>query len=177
MLRVLASTRTDIAVLSARHAETPISKGASGRDESGTGRTYERFPVESITRQVCERWKETLATHRFNGELPRVEAGAQTSRQPGPFTMIRCRSRTRTPALKRRPAKLRAGACGYKVTFIPGENMAKIDPYNGRASAPWDEFDIPPYTSPVEGCLRKSSRPPFEMVRSPRYSNARNMQG
>jgi glycosyltransferase involved in cell wall biosynthesis len=65
---------------------------------------------------------------------------------------------------------------GYKVTFIPGDNMAKIDPYTAELQRRGVECLYHPFYFSVEDVFRK--RPvPFDLVYLHRYSNASKYGG
>src|SRR5262249_59723950 len=70
-------------------------EGASA-GTSVTGGGMKRFQAINH-RKFFERWKDTLATHRFNGELPELEA-ERSVRRARSLSTIRCRNLTRMPA-------------------------------------------------------------------------------
>src|SRR5205814_1612790 len=83
-------------------------------------------------RKFFERWKDTLATHRFNSELPALEAERS----------VRMRALVIDDSVPEPDKDAGSNAVfqhiltlqrlGYKVTFIPGDNMARIDPYTAE---------------------------------------------
>src|SRR4029079_18420038 len=102
-------------------------EGASaGTSTAGTG--MKRFQAINH-RKFFERWKETLANHRFNGELPELEVERTVEKRalfiddsvPEPD-----KDAGSNAALQHMFSLQRLG---YKLTFIPADNMARIDPY------------------------------------------------
>jgi glycosyltransferase involved in cell wall biosynthesis len=65
---------------------------------------------------------------------------------------------------------------GYKVTFIPADNMARIDPYTGDLQRRGIECRYHPFYSSVEDAFRKGGPPP-DLVYLHRYSNASKYGG
>jgi glycosyltransferase involved in cell wall biosynthesis len=65
---------------------------------------------------------------------------------------------------------------GYKVTFIPGDNMARIEPYTTELQRRGIECLYHPYYFSVEDVFRKQQTP-FELVYLHRYSNASKYAG
>jgi glycosyltransferase involved in cell wall biosynthesis len=60
---------------------------------------------------------------------------------------------------------------GYKVTFLPADNMAKIDPYTGQLQKLGIECQYYPHYWSVEEVFRKAAVKP-DLVYLHRYSNA-----
>jgi glycosyltransferase involved in cell wall biosynthesis len=65
---------------------------------------------------------------------------------------------------------------GYKVTFIPGDNMARIDPYTADLQRRGIECLYHPFYFSVEDVFRKQPIP-CELVYLHRYSNASKYAG
>src|SRR5438067_3933785 len=149
-------------------------EGASA-GTSVTGSGVKRFQAVNH-RKFFDRWKDTLAAHRFNGEVPELEA-ERTVRQralviddsvPEPD-----KDAGSNAAFQHILALQRLG---YKVTFIPGDNMAKIDPYTAELQRRGVECLYHPFYFSVEDVFRK--RPvPFDLVYLHRYSNASKYAG
>ncbi len=149
-------------------------EGASG-GTSVTGTGMKRF--QSINhRKFFERWKDTLATHRFNGELPELEA-ERNVRQRALFIDDSVPEPDKDAGSNAAfQHMLSLQRLGYKVTFIPGDNMAKIDPYTTELQRRGIECLYHPYYFSVEDVFRKQPTP-FELVYLHRYSNASKYAG
>ena len=65
---------------------------------------------------------------------------------------------------------------GYKVTFIPGDNMARIHPYTTELQRRGIECPYHPYYFSVEDVFRKQQIP-FDLVYLHRYTNASKYAG
>ncbi len=65
---------------------------------------------------------------------------------------------------------------GYQVTFIPGDNLARIHPYTTELQRRGIECLYHPYYFSVEDVFRKQQIP-FELVYLHRYSNASEVCG
>ena len=149
-------------------------EGASaGTSVTGTG--MKRFQAVNH-RKFLERWKDVLATHRFNGELPELEA-ERAVRQRALFIDDSVPEPDKDAGSNAAfQHMLSLQRLGYKVTFIPGDNMAKIDPYTADLQRRGIECLYHPYYFSVEDVFRK--RPvPFELVYLHRYSNASKYAG
>src|SRR5947209_13329854 len=155
-------------------SEVIHAEGASART-SVTGTGVKRFQAINH-RKFFERWKDTLATHRFNGELPELE----------PERSVRMRALVIDDSVPEPDKDAGSNAAfqhilslqrlGYKVTFIPGDNMAKIDPYTADLQRRGVECLYHPYSFSVEDVFRK--RPvPFDLVYLHRHSNASKYAG
>jgi GT2 family glycosyltransferase/glycosyltransferase involved in cell wall biosynthesis len=149
-------------------------EGASA-GTSVTGSGMKRFQAINH-RKFFDRWKDTLASHRFNGELPELEAERSVQLRalviddsvPEPD-----KDAGSNAAFQHILALQRLG---YKVTFIPGDNMAKIDPYTAELQRRGVECLYHPFYFSVEDVFRK--RPvPFDLVYLHRYSNASKYGG
>jgi O-antigen biosynthesis protein len=149
-------------------------EGASA-GTSVTGGGMKRFQAINH-RKFFERWKDTLATHRFNSELPELEAERS----------VRMRALVIDDSVPEPDKDAGSNAVfqhiltlqrlGYKVTFIPGDNMARIDPYTAELQRRGVECLYHPYYFSVEDVFRK--RPlPFDLVYLHRYSNASKYGG
>ena len=149
-------------------------EGASGGTNL-TGSGMKRFQAINH-RKFFERWKDTLASHRFNGELPELEAERNVRRRalfiddsvPEPD-----KDAGSNAAFQH---MLSLQRLGYKVTFIPGDNMARIDPYTAELQRRGIECLYHPYYFSVEDVFRKQQTP-FELVYLHRYSNASKYAG
>ena len=149
-------------------------EGASaGTSVTGTG--VKRFQAVNH-RKFFDRWKDTLAAHRFNGEMPELEAERA----------VRQRALVIDDSVPEPDKDAGSNAVfqhiltlqrlGYKVTFIPGDNMARIDPYTTELQRRGVECLYHPYYFSVEDVFRK--RPlPFDLVYLHRYSNASKYGG
>jgi len=149
-------------------------EGASA-GTSVTGSGMKRFQAINH-RKFFDRWKETLAGHRFNGAMPELEAERS----------VRQRALMIDDSVPEPDKDAGSNAAfqhiltlqrlGYKVTFIPGDNMAKIDPYTTDLQRRGVECLYHPYYFSVEDVFRK--RPvPFDLVYLHRYSNASKYGG
>jgi len=149
-------------------------EGASA-GTSVTGGGMKRFQAINH-RKFFERWKDTLATHRFNSELPELEAERS----------VRMRALVIDDSVPEPDKDAGSNAVfqhiltlqrlGYKVTFIPGDNMARIDPYTAELQRRGVECLYHPFYFSVEDVFRK--RPlPFDLVYLHRYSNASKYGG
>ncbi len=127
-------------------------------------------------RKFFDRWKDTLAAHRFNGEMAELEA-ERTVRQRALViddSVPEPDKDAGSNAVFQHILTLQR--LGYKVTFIPGDNMARIDPYTTELQRRGVECLYHPYYFSVEDVFRK--RPlPFDLVYLHRYSNASKYGG
>ena len=141
---------------------------SSGTDTSGPG--MKRFQVINHAK-FYQRWKDTLITHRFNGQRPELEAERLVRRRayfiddsvPTPY-----QDAGSNAAIEHMRALMELG---YKVTFLPADNMAKIDPYTGRLQKIGIECLHHPFYWSVEEVFRKAANKP-DLVYLHRYSNA-----
>ncbi|MBV9587643.1 MAG: glycosyltransferase, partial [Alphaproteobacteria bacterium] len=149
-------------------------EGASaGTSVTGTG--VKRFQAVNH-RKFFDRWKDALAVHRFNGELPELEAERA----------VRQRALVIDDSVPEPDKDAGSNAVfqhilalqrlGYKVTFIPGDNMAKIDPYTAELQRRGVECLYHPFYFSVEDVFRKRPQP-FDLVYLHRYSNASKYGG
>ena len=141
---------------------------SSGTDPTGMG--MKRFQVINHAK-FYKRWKDTLLTHRFNGQLPEEEAERLVGRRayfiddsvPTPD-----QDAGSNAALEHMRTLI---DLGYKVTFLPADNMARIDPYTmGLQKIGIECLHYPWYWS-VEEVFRKAKHKP-DLVYLHRYSNA-----
>jgi GT2 family glycosyltransferase/glycosyltransferase involved in cell wall biosynthesis len=148
-------------------------EGASAGTNVGSG--MKRFQAINH-RKFFERWKETLASHRFNGELPELEAERTVERRalfiddsvPEPD-----KDAGSNAALQH---MLSLQRLGYKLTFIPADNMARIDPYTADLQRRGIECLYHPFYVSVEDVFRKH-KTPVDLVYLHRYSNASKYAG
>ncbi len=144
-------------------------EGASaGTDTRGSG--MKRFQVINH-RKFYERWKEVLSTHRFNGDQPHLEVERTVRRRayfiddtvPTPD-----QDAGSNAAIQHMLALLRLG---YKVTFLPADNMAQIDPYTANLQKLGIECLYHPFYWSVEEVFRKAPVKP-DLVYLHRFANA-----
>ena len=141
---------------------------SAGTDTSGPG--MKRFQVINHAK-FYRRWKDTLLTHRFNGQQPEQEAERQVRRRayfiddtvPTPD-----QDAGSNAAVEHMRALL---ALGYKVTFLPADNMARIDPYTIHLQKLGIECLYHPFFWSVEEVFRKTAHKP-DLVYLHRHSNA-----
>ena len=141
---------------------------SAGTDVHGTG--MKRYQLLN-QRKFYERWRETLCTHRFSGEHPELESERLTRRRalfidetvPTPDNDAGSNA-----ALQHMLALMRLG---YKVTFLPADNMAQINPYTADLQKIGIECLYAPYYWSVEEVFRKSVIKP-DLIYFHRYANA-----
>ena len=141
---------------------------SAGTDTSGPG--MKRFQVINHAK-FYGRWKDTLIAHRLNGQQAELEAERSVRRRayfiddsvPTPD-----QDAGSNAALEHMLALMELG---YKVTFLPADNMAKIDPYTGRLQKLGIECLYHPFWSSVEEVFRKAAVKP-DLVYLHRYANA-----
>jgi GT2 family glycosyltransferase/glycosyltransferase involved in cell wall biosynthesis len=141
---------------------------SSGTDTSGLG--MKRYQVINHAK-FYQRWKDTLLTHRFNGQLPEQEAERLVGRRayfiddsvPTPD-----QDAGSNAAVEHMRALIELG---YKVTFLPADNMARIDPYTLQLQKIGVECLHYPYYWSVEEVFRKAAHKP-DLIYLHRYSNA-----
>jgi GT2 family glycosyltransferase len=140
----------------------------AGTDTSGPGmKRYQTINHAKFYR----RWKDTLVTHRLTGEHPEREAER--------LVQLRAFFIDDTVPTPDQDAGSNAAfehmralqALGYKVTFLPGDNMARIDPYTAQLQMIGIECQYYPYFWSVEEVFRKAGSHP-DLVYLHRYSNA-----
>jgi O-antigen biosynthesis protein len=141
---------------------------SSGTDTSGPG--MKRFQAINHGK-FYRRWKDTLITHRFNGLQPELEAERLVRRRayfiddtvPTPD-----QDAGSNAAIEHMRALMELG---YKVTFLPADNMAKIDPYTGMLQKLGIECLYHPFCWSVEEVFRRTANKP-DLVYLHRYANA-----
>jgi O-antigen biosynthesis protein len=141
---------------------------SAGTDPSGTG--MKRYQTINHAK-FYQRWKDTLLAHRFNGQLPELEAERRVTRRayfvddsvPSPD-----QDAGSNVAIQHMRTLMELG---YKVTFLPADNMAKIDPYTGQLQKLGVECWYHPYRGSVEEVFRKAPRPP-DLIYLHRFANA-----
>ncbi len=155
-------------------SEVTHFEGASaGTSVTGTG--MKRFQAVNH-RKFFERWKDVLATHRFNGEFPELEAERDT-RQRALFIDDSVPEPDKDAGSNAAfQHMLSLQRLGYKVTFIPGDNMARIEPYTTELQRRGIECLYHPYYFSVEDVFRKQEVP-VDLVYLHRYSNASKYAG
>jgi O-antigen biosynthesis protein len=141
---------------------------SAGTDVQGSG--MKRYQLINH-RKFYQRWKDILATHRFNGEQPELEA-ERTTRKVACFiddsVPTPDQDAGSNAALQHMLALIRLG---YKVVFLPADNMARIDPYTCNLQKLGIECLYAPYFWSVEEIFRKKRIHP-DVVYLHRYSNA-----
>jgi len=146
---------------------------SAGKDVHGGG--MKRFQLVNH-RKFYERWKDVLATHRFNGEQPELEAERTVKRRA-----LFIDSTVLTPdqdagslaALNHIRALM---ALGYKVTFLSADNMAQINPYTQNLQKLGIECLYHPYFGSVEEIFRRLAVKP-DLVYLHRFVNASKYAG
>jgi O-antigen biosynthesis protein len=141
---------------------------SNGTDTSGPG--LKRYQIVNQAK-FYKRWKDTLLTHRFNGQQPEHEAERLVGRRayfiddsvPTPD-----QDAGSNAAVEHMRALIELG---YKVTFLPSDNMARIDPYTLQLQKIGIECLHYPYYWSVEEVFRKATHKP-DLVYLHRYSNA-----
>jgi GT2 family glycosyltransferase/glycosyltransferase involved in cell wall biosynthesis len=141
---------------------------SAGTDTSGPG--MKRFQVVNHAK-FYRRWKDTLLSHRLNGQQPEQEAERLVTKRayfiddsvPTPD-----QDAGSNAAVEHMRALL---SLGYKVTFLPADNMARIDPYTAQLQKLGIECPVHPYFWSVEEVFRKAANKP-DLVYLHRYSNA-----
>jgi O-antigen biosynthesis protein len=141
---------------------------SAGTDTSGPG--MKRFQVVNHAK-FYRRWKDTLITHRLNGQQPEQEA-ERLVRQRAYFIDDTVPTPDQDAGSNAAVEHMRALlAMGYKVTFLPADNMARIDPYTARLQRLGIECPVYPYYWSVEEVFRKAAQTP-DLVYLHRFSNA-----
>lgn len=141
---------------------------SNGTDVHGTG--MKRYQLTNL-RKFQQRWADTLASHRFNGEHPELEAERTVKRRalfidetvPTPD-----KDAGSNAAIEHMIALM---ALGYKVTFLPADNMAQINPYTANLQKLGIECLYAPFYWSVEEVFRKLLVKP-DLVYLHRYMNA-----
>ncbi len=141
---------------------------SSGTDTSGPG--MKRYQVINHAK-FYQRWKDTLITHRFNGQQPELEA-ERLVRRRAYFIDDTVPTPDQDAGSNAAVEHMRAlMELGYKVTFLPADNMSKIDPYTAQLQKLGIECQYHPYYWSVEEVFRKAANKP-DLVYLHRYTNA-----
>jgi O-antigen biosynthesis protein len=141
---------------------------SAGTDTSGPG--MKRFQVVNHAK-FYRRWKDTLVTHRLNGQQPEMEA-ERLVRQRAYFIDDTVPTPDQDAGSNAAVEHMRALlALGYKVTFLPADNMTRIDPYTAQLQKLGIECPVHPWFWSVEEVFRKAQHKP-DLVYLHRYSNA-----
>ncbi len=141
---------------------------SAGTDTSGPG--MKRFQVINNSK-FYRRWKDTLLSHRFNGQQPELEA-ERLVRKRALFIDDTVLTPDKDAGSVAAMAHIKAlMALGYKVTFVPADNMAEIAPYTGQLQKIGVECLHHPYFGSVEDVLRKAAVRP-DLVYLHRFTNA-----
>jgi O-antigen biosynthesis protein len=127
-------------------------------------------------RKFYERWKDVLASHGFNNQQPDLEIERAVKKRalfiddvvPTPD-----QDAGSNAALQHIRSLIRLG---YKVTFIPADNMAQISPYTEALQAIGVECLYHPFYWSVEEFLRKNQRP-IDVVYLHRFTNGTKYAG
>lgn len=141
---------------------------SSGTDTSGPG--MKRYQVINHAK-FYQRWKTTLMAHRYNGQFPEREAERLVQRRayfiddtvPTPD-----QDAGSNAAIEHMRTLM---DLGYKVTFLPADNMCRIDPYTANLLKLGIECKYHPHYWSVEEVFRKAENKP-DLVYLHRYTNA-----
>ena len=145
----------------------------SGTSVTGSG--MKRFQAINH-RKFFDRWKTVLAAHRFNAQQPELEC-----ERPVKKRALFIDESVPTPdqdagsnaAVQHIKSLMRLG---YKVTFIPADNMAKISPYTEALQAIGVECIYHPFYWSVEEYFRKNPQP-IDLVYLHRFNNGTKYAG
>lgn len=146
---------------------------SNGTDVNGPGlKRYQKLNLHKFRK----RWEKVLATHRMNGEMPWREAERQVQRRalfidesvPTPD-----RDAGSNAAFQH---MLALQAQGYKVIFVPADNMARIDPYTAMLEKHGIECPHHPWFFSVEEVFRKQAVQ-ADLVYIHRFINATKYMG
>jgi GT2 family glycosyltransferase/glycosyltransferase involved in cell wall biosynthesis len=141
---------------------------SAGTDTAGTG--MKRFQVINHAK-FYRRWKDTLIAHRLNGQQPELEAERQVHRRSY-FIDDSVPTPDQDAGSNAAVEHMRClMALGYKVTFLPADNMAAIEPYTGHLQKLGIECLHHPFFWSVEEVFRKATVKP-DLVYLHRHSNA-----
>jgi GT2 family glycosyltransferase len=141
---------------------------SAGTDTAGSG--MKRFQAINH-HKFYERWKETLITHRFNGEQPELEAERLVHKRAY-FIDDTVPTPDRDAGSNAAVEHMRLlMELGYKVVFLPADNMSKIDPYTAQLQKLGIECQYHPFYWSVEEVFRKATSKP-DLVYLHRHSNA-----
>jgi GT2 family glycosyltransferase len=145
-----------------------IEGASSGTDPNGQG--VKRYQTSNHAK-FYRRWQHVLAAHRSCGDEPALEAERTVSKRayfiddsvPTPDMDAGSNA-----ALQHMLALV---ALGYKVTFIPADNMARIDPYTRALESHGIECAYHPSRWSVEHVFRLAQAPP-DLIYLHRFVNA-----
>ncbi|MFD2453169.1 glycosyltransferase [Ideonella paludis] len=145
----------------------------SGTSVTGSG--MKRYQAVNH-RKFFDRWKNVLATHRFNAQQPELEC-----ERPVKKRALFIDESVPTPdqdagsnaAVQHIKSLMRLG---YKVTFIPADNMAKISPYTEALQAIGVECVYYPFYWSVEEYFRKNQQL-IDLVYLHRFNNGTKYAG
>jgi GT2 family glycosyltransferase/glycosyltransferase involved in cell wall biosynthesis len=141
---------------------------SAGTDTAGTG--MKRFQVINHAK-FYQRWKDALLSHRFNGESPELEA-ERLVRKRAYFIDDTVPTPDQDAGSNAAVDHMRVlMSLGYKVTFLPADNMACIDPYTPQLQKLGVECLYHPFYWSVEEVFRKAKATP-DVVYLHRYTNA-----
>jgi GT2 family glycosyltransferase len=118
-----------------------------------------------------QRWKKTLVTHRLSGDQPEGESERYVDKRayfiddavPTPD-----QDAESAAALDHMRQLMQFG---YKVTFLPGDDMARVDPYTENLQKVGVDCRYQPFSSSVEEVFRTTLVTP-DLVYLRRYGNA-----
>lgn len=145
----------------------------SGTSVTGSG--MKRFQAVNH-RKFFQRWKGVLSAHRFNAEQPHLECERSVNKRA-----VFIDETTPTPdldagsnaAVQHIRSLIRLG---YKVTFIPSDNLARSSPYTEALQALGVECIYHPFYWSVEEYFRKCEVP-IDVVYLHRFANGSKYVG
>ncbi len=141
---------------------------SNGTDTAGTG--LKRYQVVNH-KKFYQRWKHVLTSHRLNAEQPELEAERQVHKRAY-FIDDSVPTPDQDAGSNAAFEHMKAlQALGYKVTFLPADNMAPIPPYTGNLQKLGIECLHYPFFWSVEEVFRKARVAP-NLVYLHRFSNA-----
>ena len=141
---------------------------SAGTDTAGSG--MKRYQAINHGK-FYQRWKDTLITHRFNGQHPELEAERLVQKRAY-FIDDTVPTPDQDAGSNAAVAHMRLlMELGYNVVFLPADTMAKIDPYTGQLQKLGIECQYHPFRWSVEEVFRKATHKP-DLVYLHRYANA-----
>lgn len=141
---------------------------SNGTDVAGTG--LKRHQVAN-QRKFFLRWKDTLSRHRANGQHPMLEVERGVTRRAYFLDDTALTPEQDAGSNAALQHILALQQLGYKVTFIPSDNMARLDPHTRALEKLGVECLYAPFFWSVEEVLRKTAIAP-DLVYFHRFSNA-----
>jgi O-antigen biosynthesis protein len=150
-----------------------LEGSTAGTDPSAPG--VKRYQTVNQAK-FYERWRTKLLRHQMNGQNAEQEAERSVTRRA--YFIDDC---VPTPDID-------AGSnvafqhmlalidLGYKVTFLPADNMARHDPYTAMLEKYGIECVHAPFCKSAEQLLRES-RPPPDLIFIHRFANAEKYAG